>query len=246
MAKLYVDTIEPEGATTNLAIGEAGQDVILPGNDIRANVLQDAGGNAILTSDGSGTLSGLNSGLGSPKVLLNETVASNVVTVQWLDLSYFTSTYKHYMIEIINFRPVVDNVSINFAGTTDSNGSVANWNQGATTSTYYQASHSTNDTTAELAYESTLDKLNVSGDQLINYEIGNATEYASCGEIHLFNPASSTYYKTWYATTQSYMKSRSWQTFVSAWWATTDPINGVRFATSGGNFYGTFRLYGMK
>ena len=49
MAKLYVDTIEPEGATTNLTIGEAGQDVILPGNDIRANVLQDAGGNAIFT-----------------------------------------------------------------------------------------------------------------------------------------------------------------------------------------------------
>jgi len=50
MAKLYVDTIEPEGATTNLAIGESGQDVIVTGNDIRANVLQDAGGNAIFTS----------------------------------------------------------------------------------------------------------------------------------------------------------------------------------------------------
>ena len=71
MAKLYVDTIEPEGATTNLAIGESGQDVIVTGNDIRANVLQEAGGNAILTSNGSGTLSGLNSGLGSSKVLLN-------------------------------------------------------------------------------------------------------------------------------------------------------------------------------
>ena len=111
MAKLYVDTIEPEGATTNLAIGEAGQDVILPGNDIRANVLQDAGGNAILTSDGSGTLSGLNSGLGSPKVLLNEAVASDVNTVQWLDLSYFTSTYKHYMIEIINYRSQNNNAN---------------------------------------------------------------------------------------------------------------------------------------
>ena len=53
--------------------------------------------------------------------------------------------------------------TLQFAGTTDSNGSVANWNQGPTTSTYYQASHSTNDTTAELAYEAGSDKLNVGG-----------------------------------------------------------------------------------
>ena len=32
MAKLYVDTIEPEGATTNLAIGESGQDIIVKGS----------------------------------------------------------------------------------------------------------------------------------------------------------------------------------------------------------------------
>ena len=71
MAKLYVDTIEPEGATTNLAIGESGQDVILPGNDIRANVLQDAGGNAIFTSNGSGTLSGVSGGFGGAIALIS-------------------------------------------------------------------------------------------------------------------------------------------------------------------------------
>ena len=58
MAKLYVDTIEPEGATTNLAIGESGQDVIVTGNDIRANVLQDAGGGyAIESYTSTGTIS---------------------------------------------------------------------------------------------------------------------------------------------------------------------------------------------
>ena len=77
MAKLYVDTIEPEGATTNLAIGESGQDVILPGNDIRANVLQDAGGNAIFTSNGSGTLSGVSGGFGGPIALISSQTASD-------------------------------------------------------------------------------------------------------------------------------------------------------------------------
>ena len=45
--KLYVDTIEPEGATTNLTIGQSGQDIIVTGNDIRANVVQDAGGKCV-------------------------------------------------------------------------------------------------------------------------------------------------------------------------------------------------------
>ena len=52
MGLLYVDTIEPQSGTA-LTVGESGQNTVLPGNDLRANVLQDAGGNAIFTSDGN-------------------------------------------------------------------------------------------------------------------------------------------------------------------------------------------------
>ena len=78
MGQLYVDTIEPQSGTS-LTIGESGQNTVLAGNDIRANVLQDAGGNAILTSNGSGTLSGVNSGFGSAMSLLNTTTISSAV-----------------------------------------------------------------------------------------------------------------------------------------------------------------------
>ncbi|MDP6772273.1 MAG: hypothetical protein QF704_16325, partial [Anaerolineales bacterium] len=68
---LKTNAIEPEGATTNLVIGESGQNTVISNNDLRANVLQDAGGNALFTSNGSGVLSGVNSGFGSAMVLLS-------------------------------------------------------------------------------------------------------------------------------------------------------------------------------
>ena len=52
---LKINTIEPEGATTTLTVGEAGQDTVIAGAGIKANVLKDAGGNALFTSDGSGS-----------------------------------------------------------------------------------------------------------------------------------------------------------------------------------------------
>ena len=102
MAKLYVDTIEPEGATTNLAIGESGQDVIVTGNDIRANVLQDVGGNAIFTSDGSGNVTGVNSGIGSCLMVL---ISSQTATNSSASLSFTSgidSTYKEYIFKFYN------------------------------------------------------------------------------------------------------------------------------------------------
>ena len=50
---LKTNAIEPEGGTTNLVIGESGQNTVISNNDIRANVVQDAGGNALFTSNGS-------------------------------------------------------------------------------------------------------------------------------------------------------------------------------------------------
>ena len=52
MGQLYVDTIEPQSGTS-LTIGESGQNTVVAGKDIRANVLQDGCLNAILASIGS-------------------------------------------------------------------------------------------------------------------------------------------------------------------------------------------------
>ena len=75
MGTLYVDTLEPEGGTTTLTVGETGQNTVIGGNTIKFNTLQDAGGNAIFTSNGSGVLSSVNSSFGSDmNLILSQTV----------------------------------------------------------------------------------------------------------------------------------------------------------------------------
>ena len=133
MAKLYVDTIEPEGATTNLTIGEAGQDVILPGNDIRANVLQDAGGNAIFTSNGSGTLSGVNSGFGDSLTLISSQSASSSASLSFT--SGIDSTYKEYIFKFYEINAASNVVDFSFQCSTDGG---SNYNMTMTT-TFFRA-----------------------------------------------------------------------------------------------------------
>ena len=92
---LKIDTIEPEGATTTLTVGESGQNTVIAGAGIKANVLKDAGGNALFTSNGSGTLSGVNSGFGSAQALISTQTASTSTSVSFT--SGIDSTYKEYV-----------------------------------------------------------------------------------------------------------------------------------------------------
>ena len=111
MGLLYVDTLSPQSGT-NITVGESGQNTLLPGNDLRSNVLQDAGGNAIFTSDGSGTISGLNAGFGSSMSLLNTTTFSTSTAGVTFGSSLLTNTYKHYIIRFYNVQPVTDSIAL--------------------------------------------------------------------------------------------------------------------------------------
>ena len=55
---IKINAVETGAATLN--VGEAGQNVIIGADSIKNNVMKDAGGNAIFTSDGSGVVSGVN------------------------------------------------------------------------------------------------------------------------------------------------------------------------------------------
>ena len=71
MTTLKTNAIEPEGATTNLAVGLAGQNVVVGGSGgIKVNTMKDAGGNTLWTSNGSGVLSSV-SGFGGAQVLIS-------------------------------------------------------------------------------------------------------------------------------------------------------------------------------
>ena len=56
MSILEAKTIEPATATT-VTLGAAGETVAIAASQLKTNTIKDAGGNTLLTSDGSGTLS---------------------------------------------------------------------------------------------------------------------------------------------------------------------------------------------
>ena len=118
MGTLYVDTLEPEGGTTTLTVGETGQNTVIGGNTIKFNTLQDAGGNAIFTSNGSGVLSSVNSSFGSDMNLILSQTVTGGASISFT--SGITSTYGEYIFKFIDINPATDEtfftVQFNAAG----------------------------------------------------------------------------------------------------------------------------------
>ena len=84
MSILRVATIEPEGATTTLTLGASGDTVTSSADAIKVNTFKDAGGNTLWTSDGSGTLSSINSSLtGGGMTLISTQSGSNITEVDF-------------------------------------------------------------------------------------------------------------------------------------------------------------------
>ena len=240
MAKLYVDTIEPEGATTNLAIGEAGQDVILPGNDIRANVLQDAGGNAIFTSDGSGNVTGVNNGFGDSLTLISSQSASSSASLSFT--SGIDSTYKEYIFKFYEINAASNVVDFSFQCSTDGG---SNYNMTMTT-TFFRAWHYANDTDSGLAYQDARDQAQGTAFQQLAFSSGNQAKGCMVGELHLFNPSSTTYIKNFYSRTNVHTNAYSVDSYAAGYINTALAIDEVSFKMSSGNFDGTIKMYGIK
>ena len=244
MAKLYVDTIEPEGATTNLAIGESGQDVILPGNDIRANVLQDAGGNAIFTSNGSGTLSGVNSGFGDSLTHISSQSASSSASLSFT--SGIDSTYKEYIFKFYEINPATNSTNFTFQCSTDGG---SNYNT-TVTSTAFWAYNNENGTDTLLGYNTSIDQAQGTAYQPLASGVGSGADEATAGELHLFNLSSTTYVKNWYSTQTTISgDTPTYDYFVktAGYFNTTSAINAIRFQFASGNINeGTIMMYGVS
>ena len=81
MSILRVATIEPEGATTTLTLGASADTVTSSADAIKVNTFKDAGGNTLFTSDGSGTISNVNSGFKGGLTFISSQTASGASTV---------------------------------------------------------------------------------------------------------------------------------------------------------------------
>ena len=167
----------------------------------------------------------------------DSTDVSSVVFTSGLD-----STYKLYIFKFINLNPGTDAQSLTFQGSIDGG---SNYNV-AITSTFFQAQHQEDDGNPALNYQASLDQAQGTSYQYLTQLTGNGADECSSGELHLFNPASTTYVKHFYSKFSEYdREDKITNDFVSGYFNTTDNIDAVSFKFGSGNFDGTIKMYGV-
>jgi hypothetical protein len=239
MSKVVTTTVLPEVDGTSLTIGASGDNVVVTGNDLRANVIQDAGGNAIFTSDGSGVLSGMNSGMSGAMNLISTTTASNQASVT---ITGFSSTYDVYIIKIIELTAATNIGYFRWQGSTDG----TNFNISCTT-TACRAYHKEDDSQTGFGYLIGSDAANVQTDVELCASLANDSDASAYGEIHYFNPLGTTYMKHWYTRFSTMDHDDvSCDEIRSGYWNTTSAVTHVKFVMASGNLDGVFKLYGIS
>ena len=239
MSKVVATTVLPEDSGEVLTFGDTGDAIAISGDSLNLNVLQDAGGNNIITSDGAGNLT-LNSGLSDGAfILLTTNTFTGTTSSAFTTL--IDSTYDAYKFAYIDINPATDIVEFEFNGSTDSG---SNYNITKTT-TYFRQYRTEADSSA-LGYDTAFDLAQSTAYQTLAQDVGNGADECAVGELWLFNPSSTTYVKNFYATTQSYNgNDASYEQFVGGYFNTTTAINAISFKMSSGNFDGEIKMYGL-
>ena len=174
-------------------------------------------------------------------VLLSSQTADDDATVSFT--SGIDSTYGEYIFKFYVLNPANDNEEFVFQANASSQ---SGYNETITT-TYFDAYHNEAGTDTLLTYETTLDQAQGTAFQILVPNIGNAADEAGAGELHLFNPSSTTYVKHFYARTNSYNGADYMvNSFVSGYFNTTAAIDDIQFKMNTGNFDGTIKMWGVK
>jgi len=177
---------------------------------------------------------------GSSLVLISTQTASDSANISFT--SGIDSTYKEYIFKFTDVHPATDSAQflVNFRD----GGS----NYDATkTSTHFAASHSEDDSEAQVAYDTGRDLAQSTSGQNISNEVGNANHECGAGFLHLFDPSNTTFVKHFICTTNFHHASDlSLNNYVAGYCNVTAAIDGVQFSFSSGNIgAGTFKLYGV-
>ena len=240
-----VETRKFEPATgTAVNLGASGDAVTLPaGVTLQTNTIKDSGGNTIFTSDGAGNLSSVNSGLQGGMVFISSQTASSSSSLSFT--TGIDSTYDEYVFYFVNINLATDVQDFRWQGSIDggSNYNVTN------TSTFFRARHGEDASQGNLGYDEQSDTAEATTYLFLTEltQSGNGADECISGELHLFNPASTTYVKNFYATTnQLTYDNRSNNAFSAGYFNTTSAVNAVQFKSSSGNFSGLIYLYGIK
>ena len=185
---------------------------------------------------------GLETGdLGGNLVLLSTQTASSSGTLSFT--SNIDSTYKEYIFKFIDIHPSVNQAAYQFNMSADSG---SNYNV-TKTSSMFRAYHNEAGNDTALAYHPQQDLAQGTGFQTIGYGIGTDNDQSLSGELHLFEPSSTTFVKHFIATCNLYEAGDyNQKQHLGGYGNTTSAVDAIQFKMDNGNIdAGTIKMYGV-
>ena len=174
------------------------------------------------------------------QVLISTTTASSSSTVSITGLD---STYKEYIIKIINAHPSIDDSRLVMQGSTDST------NYGVTmTSTAFRAFNFEDDSNRGVGYQASADVAQGTGFTRIGILASGGDNDECCsGEFHIFDPSNTTFVKHFISRMpEAGAEPRAVDGYAAGYFNTTSAITAIQFKFDQGNVdAGTFKLYGV-
>ena len=240
MSKVVTTTVLPDVAGGSVTLGGTGDSVVVTGNDIRTNTLQDAGGNAVFTSNGSGVLSGMNSAFAGAMKLIQTQTASNAASVSFT--TGIDSTYDVYIFKFYDVNPATDEVKFAF----QANASGQSGYNETITSTFFTARHGEGGFGADMYYGTSHDQAQGTAFQQLAF-VGDHADMSTAGELFLFAPSSTTYVKNFYCTLNCYHHDEtSHNDYIAGYFNTTAAITDIQFKMESGNMDAVIKMYGIS
>ena len=242
MSTLRSNLIEPLSGTT-VTLGAAGDAVTVPtGATLKTNTLKDAGGNTLWTSDGSGTLSSVNSAFSPGMVFISSQTGTNVSSIDFP--TPLTSTYDEYWFVCQNYYAHTNAQELIVQG---SNSSPVSYDVDVMR-TMWSAAHGESGSEGNMTYHSAYDATHASNLFLDRGQEGSShADSSGSGILKIFDPLSTNRVKhfTWEACVHRHHNGPD-HVFVGGYWNTTSAVNAFRFKEASGNITATIRLYGIK
>ena len=173
--------------------------------------------------------------------LITTNTSSNAASSSFT--SSIDNTYKLYIFKFYDVNPATDNVDFTFqVNATDG----ADYNDSAITSTVFSAELARDNTQQYFRYNTGKDQAAGTSFQVIAAEIGYDATESCAGELHLFNPASTTYIKQFYSRIHlSHYGGRSWDYYVAGYIDDTTAIDDIQFKMSSGNMDAVIKMFGV-
>ena len=185
---------------------------------------------------------GLETGdLGGSLVLISEQTASSSSTIDFT--SGIDSTYKEYIFKFIDIHHSNDGADFQFQVDTGTNTS---YNQTITSMGFLAYHEEADNGNALSAHGGSAILHQETVFQDIGRSLGNDDDHCLSGELHLFDPSSTTFVKHFMGVINEIGTGTN-QRFISGYINTTTAITRIRFKEDAGTIdSGTIKMYGVS